>query len=115
AVWPLIAGPEARPDEDAADLLGAALDLGIGYFAAPHTDHDGRAGGPPRGRGAPGRRRGWAPRRGHRGHHLRLRHHPQALGADLEGTLARLVPPIRRPGPGRLAPPAAPGADRPWA
>jgi aryl-alcohol dehydrogenase-like predicted oxidoreductase len=43
AVWPLIAGPEARPDEDAADLLGAALDLGIGYFAATDTDDDGRA------------------------------------------------------------------------
>lgn len=43
AVWPLIAGPEARPDEDAADLLEAALDLGIGYFAATDTDDDGRA------------------------------------------------------------------------
>jgi aryl-alcohol dehydrogenase-like predicted oxidoreductase len=43
AVWPLIAGPEARPDEDVADLLGAALDLGIGYFAATDTDDDGRA------------------------------------------------------------------------
>jgi aryl-alcohol dehydrogenase-like predicted oxidoreductase len=43
AVWPLIARPEARPDEDAADLLEAALDLGIGYFAATDTDDDGRA------------------------------------------------------------------------
>ncbi|MFL6102273.1 MAG: aldo/keto reductase [Actinomycetes bacterium] len=43
AVWPLIAGPEARPGEDVADLLGAALDLGIGYFAATDTDDDGRA------------------------------------------------------------------------
>ena len=43
AVWPLIAGPEARHDEDVADLLGAALDLGIGYFAATDTDDDGRA------------------------------------------------------------------------
>ncbi|HTF60059.1 MAG TPA: aldo/keto reductase [Actinomycetes bacterium] len=43
AVWPLIAGPEARPDEDVADLLGSALDLGIGYFAATDTDDDGRA------------------------------------------------------------------------
>ena len=43
AVWPLLAGPEARPGEDVADLLGAALDLGIGYFAATDTDDDGRA------------------------------------------------------------------------
>jgi aryl-alcohol dehydrogenase-like predicted oxidoreductase len=43
AVWPLVAGPGARPDEDVAGLLGAALDLGIGYFGATDTDDDGRA------------------------------------------------------------------------
>jgi aryl-alcohol dehydrogenase-like predicted oxidoreductase len=43
AVWPLVAGPGARSDEDVADLLGAALDLGIGYFGATDTDDDGRA------------------------------------------------------------------------
>jgi aryl-alcohol dehydrogenase-like predicted oxidoreductase len=43
AVWPLVAGPGARPDEDVAGLLGTALDLGIGYFAATDTDDDGRA------------------------------------------------------------------------
>jgi aryl-alcohol dehydrogenase-like predicted oxidoreductase len=43
AVGPLVAGPEARPDEEVADLLGAALDLGIGYFGATDTDDDGRA------------------------------------------------------------------------
>jgi aryl-alcohol dehydrogenase-like predicted oxidoreductase len=42
-VWALAAGPEARPDKDAADLLGAALDLGIGYFAASDADEEGRA------------------------------------------------------------------------
>ncbi|MFL6184678.1 MAG: aldo/keto reductase, partial [Actinomycetes bacterium] len=30
-------------DEDVSGLLGAALDLGIGYFAATDTDDDGRA------------------------------------------------------------------------
>jgi aryl-alcohol dehydrogenase-like predicted oxidoreductase len=43
AVWPLVAGPGARSDEDVSGLLGAALDLGIGYFAATDTDDDGRA------------------------------------------------------------------------
>jgi aryl-alcohol dehydrogenase-like predicted oxidoreductase len=42
-VWPLVAGPGARSDEAAAELLGAALDLGIGYFAATDSDDDGRA------------------------------------------------------------------------
>jgi aryl-alcohol dehydrogenase-like predicted oxidoreductase len=40
---PLVAGPGARSDEDVADLLGAALDLGVGYFAATDSDDDGRA------------------------------------------------------------------------
>jgi aryl-alcohol dehydrogenase-like predicted oxidoreductase len=43
AVWSLVAGPGARSDEDAADLLRAALDLGIAYFAATDSDDDGRA------------------------------------------------------------------------
>jgi aryl-alcohol dehydrogenase-like predicted oxidoreductase len=43
AVGPLVAGLEARPDEDVAGLLGAALDLGIGYFGATDSDDDGRA------------------------------------------------------------------------
>jgi aryl-alcohol dehydrogenase-like predicted oxidoreductase len=43
AVWSLVAGPGARSDEDAADLLGAALDLGIAYFAATDSDGDGLA------------------------------------------------------------------------
>jgi aryl-alcohol dehydrogenase-like predicted oxidoreductase len=43
AVGPLVAGPGARSDEDVAGLLGAALDLGVGYFAATDTDGDGRA------------------------------------------------------------------------
>jgi aryl-alcohol dehydrogenase-like predicted oxidoreductase len=43
AVWSLVAGPGARSDEDAAGLLGAALDLGIGYFEATDSDDDGRA------------------------------------------------------------------------
>jgi aryl-alcohol dehydrogenase-like predicted oxidoreductase len=43
AVGPLVAGPGARPDGEVADLLGAALDLGIGYFAATDSDDDGRA------------------------------------------------------------------------
>jgi aryl-alcohol dehydrogenase-like predicted oxidoreductase len=43
AVGPLVAGPGARPDEDVAGLLGAALDLGIGYFGATDSDDDGRA------------------------------------------------------------------------
>jgi aryl-alcohol dehydrogenase-like predicted oxidoreductase len=42
-VWSLVAGPGARSDEAAAELLGAALDLGIGYFAATDSDDDGRA------------------------------------------------------------------------
>jgi aryl-alcohol dehydrogenase-like predicted oxidoreductase len=42
-VWALVAGADARSDEEAADLLGAALDLGIGYFAATDSDDDGRA------------------------------------------------------------------------
>ena len=43
AVGPLVAGPGARPDAEVADLLSAALDLGIGYFAATDSDDDGRA------------------------------------------------------------------------
>ena len=43
AVWSLVAGPEARSDEDVEALLGAALDLGVGYFAATDSDDDGRA------------------------------------------------------------------------
>jgi aryl-alcohol dehydrogenase-like predicted oxidoreductase len=43
AVWPLVAGPGARSDEAALDLVKAALDLGIGYFAATDSDDDGRA------------------------------------------------------------------------
>jgi aryl-alcohol dehydrogenase-like predicted oxidoreductase len=43
AVWSLVAGPGARPDEDVAELIGAALDLGIGFFAATDSDDDGRA------------------------------------------------------------------------
>jgi aryl-alcohol dehydrogenase-like predicted oxidoreductase len=43
AVWSLVAGPGARSDEDAADLLGAALDLGIAYLAASDSDDHGRA------------------------------------------------------------------------
>jgi aryl-alcohol dehydrogenase-like predicted oxidoreductase len=43
AVWPLVAGPGARSDEDVAGLLKAALDLGISYFAASDSDGDGRA------------------------------------------------------------------------
>jgi aryl-alcohol dehydrogenase-like predicted oxidoreductase len=41
-VWSLVAGEGARSDEDAAGLLGAALDLGIAYFEATDSD-DGRA------------------------------------------------------------------------
>jgi aryl-alcohol dehydrogenase-like predicted oxidoreductase len=43
AVWSLVTGPGARSDEDAAGLLRAALDLGIGYFEATDSDDDGRA------------------------------------------------------------------------
>jgi len=43
AVGPLVAGPGARPDAEVADLLAAALDLGVGYFAATDSDDDGRA------------------------------------------------------------------------
>jgi aryl-alcohol dehydrogenase-like predicted oxidoreductase len=43
AVWSLVTGPGARSDEDAAVLLRAALDLGIGYFEATDSDDDGRA------------------------------------------------------------------------
>jgi aryl-alcohol dehydrogenase-like predicted oxidoreductase len=43
AVWPLVAGPGARSDAAAADLVEAALDLGVGYFAATDSDDDGRA------------------------------------------------------------------------
>jgi aryl-alcohol dehydrogenase-like predicted oxidoreductase len=42
-VGPLVAGPEPRADEQVAGLLGAALDLGMAYFAATDTDDDGRA------------------------------------------------------------------------
>ena len=43
AVWSLVAGDGARSDEDAAALLGAALDLGIAYFEATDSDDGGRA------------------------------------------------------------------------
>ncbi|HEV3464272.1 MAG TPA: aldo/keto reductase [Actinomycetota bacterium] len=43
AVWSLVAGEGARSDEDAAALLGAALDLGITYFEATDSDDGGRA------------------------------------------------------------------------
>jgi aryl-alcohol dehydrogenase-like predicted oxidoreductase len=43
AVGPLVAGPGARSDAEVADLLSAALDLGIGYFGATDSDDDGRA------------------------------------------------------------------------
>jgi aryl-alcohol dehydrogenase-like predicted oxidoreductase len=43
AVGPLVAGPGARPDLEVGDLLSAALDLGIGCFAAIDSDGDGRA------------------------------------------------------------------------
>jgi aryl-alcohol dehydrogenase-like predicted oxidoreductase len=43
AVGPLVAGPGARPDGEVAELLRAALDLGIGYLAATDSDGDGRA------------------------------------------------------------------------
>jgi aryl-alcohol dehydrogenase-like predicted oxidoreductase len=43
AVWSLVAGPGARSDEDAADLLAAALDLGVSYLAATDSDDGGRA------------------------------------------------------------------------
>jgi aryl-alcohol dehydrogenase-like predicted oxidoreductase len=43
ALGGLVAGPEARPDEEVARLVRAALDLGIGYLAATDSDDDGRA------------------------------------------------------------------------
>ncbi len=43
AVWSRVAGEGARSDEDAAGLLGAALDLGIAYFEATDSDDGGRA------------------------------------------------------------------------
>jgi aryl-alcohol dehydrogenase-like predicted oxidoreductase len=43
AVWSLVAGDGARSDEDAAALLGAALDLGVAYFEASDSDDGGRA------------------------------------------------------------------------
>jgi aryl-alcohol dehydrogenase-like predicted oxidoreductase len=43
ALGPLVAGPGARSDAEVADLLSAALDLGIGYLAATDSDGDGRA------------------------------------------------------------------------
>jgi aryl-alcohol dehydrogenase-like predicted oxidoreductase len=43
AVWSLVAGEGARSDEDAAGLLGAALDLGITYFEATDSEDGGRA------------------------------------------------------------------------
>jgi aryl-alcohol dehydrogenase-like predicted oxidoreductase len=42
AVGPLVAGPGARPDGAVAELLAAALDLGIAYFSATDSDDDGR-------------------------------------------------------------------------
>ncbi|HEX3213179.1 MAG TPA: aldo/keto reductase [Actinomycetota bacterium] len=43
AVWSLVAGEGARSDEAAAGVLGAALDLGLGYFEATDSDDNGRA------------------------------------------------------------------------
>jgi aryl-alcohol dehydrogenase-like predicted oxidoreductase len=43
AVGSLVAGPGARPDGEVADLLAAALDLGLAYFGATDSDDDGRA------------------------------------------------------------------------
>jgi aryl-alcohol dehydrogenase-like predicted oxidoreductase len=43
AVWSLVAGEGARSDEDAAGVLGAALDLGVAYFEATDSDDGGRA------------------------------------------------------------------------
>ena len=43
AVGPLVGGPGARSDEEVADLLAAALDLGIAYFGATDSDDGGRA------------------------------------------------------------------------
>src|SRR4029453_16706779 len=43
AVGPLVAGPGARPDGEVADLLSAALDLGIGYLGATDSGAGGRA------------------------------------------------------------------------
>jgi aryl-alcohol dehydrogenase-like predicted oxidoreductase len=43
AVWSLVAGEGARSDEDAAALLGAALDLGLAYFECTDSDDHGRA------------------------------------------------------------------------
>jgi aryl-alcohol dehydrogenase-like predicted oxidoreductase len=43
AVWSLVAGEGARSDDDAAGLLGAALDLGVAYLEATDSDDDGRA------------------------------------------------------------------------
>jgi aryl-alcohol dehydrogenase-like predicted oxidoreductase len=43
AVGPLVAGPGARSDEDAGDLVKAALDLGIAYFGATDSDDGGPA------------------------------------------------------------------------
>jgi len=42
-VWDLVAGPRARADEEAAGLLGAALDLGVTWFGATDHDDGGRA------------------------------------------------------------------------
>jgi aryl-alcohol dehydrogenase-like predicted oxidoreductase len=42
-VWDLVAGSRARSDEQAAGLLGAALDLGITWFSATDHDDGGRA------------------------------------------------------------------------
>ena len=90
-VGPLVAGPGARSDDDVADLLKAALDLGIGYFAA--TDS---------GRRRPGEELARPAVRGHRDEltvdTLRLRHHPAALGAGPGPAPARLVGRVRRPG-----------------
>jgi aryl-alcohol dehydrogenase-like predicted oxidoreductase len=43
AVWSLVAGEGARSDEDAAGVVGAALDLGVAYLEATDSDDDGRA------------------------------------------------------------------------
>jgi len=43
AVWSLVAGEGARSDEDAAALLGAALDLGLVFFECTDSDDHGRA------------------------------------------------------------------------
>ena len=109
AVWPLVAGP------------GGAVRRGRRRPARGRPrprdrllrGHRQRRRRPGRGAARPGRAR--PPGRGHGGHHLRLRHHPAALGAGPGRAPARLVGRVRRPGPGPLAAAAAAGAGRPVA